>query len=272
MSNKLMQTVSLFVMIFIAQKSGGKTMVATLIADLLTLNAIPFRAFQVDDQKRLSHMIGETVVDLRPNPDLLIDDPTIAVRALTPFYDSVRASVTDKAVTLLDTGANEVENVTNFLSAVDFATDIAEWNVPAFACVPFYPLDPESTAQAAFTVGRLREAVPNIRLILIENRHLGSAERIVAGSIAEANYADLLAKAASAERIVMPMIHREYWAPFEGSGIRFLKALAMDPEDGARRLGRSVGEIKIMKSAIARFWRQMHAQFSRIIDLPEGGE
>lgn len=49
-------------------------MAVTMVADLLTLNGIPFRALHVDDQKRLSHMIGEIVVDLRPNPDLLIDD------------------------------------------------------------------------------------------------------------------------------------------------------------------------------------------------------
>lgn len=272
MSNEHEKTAPPFAIMFIAQKSCGKTMAATLFADLLTLNGISFRAFQVDDQKRLSHMIGEKVVDLRPNPDLLIDDPTIAMRALTPFYDSVSASADDKFVTLLDCGANQVENITTFCIVIGIATDAVTWRVRIVACVPFHPLDPESTAQSAFTIERLRDAIPNVRLILIENRQLGSVERIVPGSIAEANYADLIAKAGDAERIVMPMIHREYWAPFEGSGIRFLKALALDPQEGARRLGRSVGEIKIMKSAIARFWRQMHAQFAQSFDLPEGGE
>jgi len=261
-----------FVVMILSQKSCGKTMLATLLADLFVVNGFRFRAFQVDDQKRLQHMIGDVVRDLRANPDQVIDDPTIAQRALTPLYDSARESAADKVITLFDTGANEVENITNFLDAVEFAKDCAEWGVVLIAFVPFFPLDPESTAQSAFTVMRLREVIPNLRLVLVENRHGGSVDRIVPGSIAETNYADLVAKAADADRIVMPAIHREYWAPYEGAGIRFLKALAMDPEEGARLLNRSVGEIKIMRSAVAKFWRQMHAQLAEIIDLPEGGE
>mgnify|MGYP006869349872 FL=1 len=217
-------------------------------------------------------MIGEGVRDLRPDPNLLTDDPTIATRALTPFYDSVRESLGQQMISLLDSGANQVENVSTFLTMVDYSGDIAQWQLPTIACVPFFPLDPESTAQSTYTVTRLLDAVPNIRLVLIENRHGGSVGRIAPGSIAEANYATLLATAAGADRIVMPAIQREYWAPFEGAGIRFLKILAMKPEDGALALNRSIGEIKIMKSAVAQFWREMHAQLSRIISLPEGGK
>lgn len=254
-----------------AQKSCGKTHLCTFIADMLAVNGLPFRAFQIDDQKRLSHMIGDTVVDLRPDPDLLLEDPTLTTRAITPFYDACREAAETKVSVLLDTGANEGEHLSNFLRDVGFAEDIAAWQLPVIAFVPFFPLDPESTAQSAFTVRRLRGAVPNLRIVLVENRFGGPAEHLVSGSIAEANYRDLLEAASGVERIVMPAIAREYWAPFEGAGIRFIKALSLDPVEGARQLGRSVGEVKVMKSNVARFWRAMHAQLAQIIAFPEGG-
>ena len=260
-----------FAAILAAQKSCGKTHLATFLADVLAVNGLPFRAMQIDDQKRLSHMIGDTVLDLRPDPDLLIEDPTLTTRAITPFYDACREAATTKVSVLLDSGANEGEHLSNFLRDVGFAEDIATWQLPVLAFVPFFPLDPESTAQSAFTVRRLREAVPSLRIVLVENRYGGSAERIVPGSTAEANYQDLLRAAAGIERIVMPAIAREYWAPFEGAGIRFIKALALDPAEGAGLLGRSVGEVKVMKSNVARFWRTMHGQLAQIIALPEGG-
>lgn len=257
--------------IFAAQKSCGKTHMATFLADALVLNGCPFHAFQIDDQMRLSHMIGDTVTDLRPDPDLLVEDPTLTTRAIAPFYDACSQAIAKKTSVILDTGANEVENLSNFLRDVDFAQDIDAWKLPVIAFVPFFPLDPESTAQSAFTARRLRDAVPNIRIVLVENRFGGSVERIVTGSIAATNYQGLLTETAGVERIVMPAIAREYWAPFEGAGMRFIKALALDPVDGARQLGRSVGEVKVMKSNVARFWRSMHSQVARIIALPQGG-
>ena len=50
------------------------------VADLLALNGYPFTAFQADDKKRLATLIGTKVVDLRPNPDLVMNDPALVRR------------------------------------------------------------------------------------------------------------------------------------------------------------------------------------------------
>ena len=261
-----------FAALFASQKSAGKTVLATYVADVLTVNGYALDVFQIDDQKRLSNMLGSKVVDLRPNPDLLIDDVTLLTRALVPFHDAVSGARDGRQAVLLDTGANEVENLSNFLEAVGYAEDTQLWGIPTLAFVPYLALDPESTGQAEFTVQRLRAAAPNLRLVLVENRHGGRADRIVPGSIAEQSYRDLLASAKGTERIVMPAMAREYWSPFEGAGMRFLKVLALDAEEGSRTLKRSVAEVKIMRAHIVKFWREMHAQLATIISLPEGGK
>lgn len=258
-----------------SQKSCGKTTFTTFLIDALTVNGDKYMAFQVDDQKKLELMIGDKVVDLRPDPDKLVDDPTSAIRALTPLYDALRNAALveeEKKFIVLDVGSNMTEVVTNFKRDVELAQDIAAWGVSAACFVPFYPLDPESTAQAAFAVRRMMEAVPNCRIVLVENRHGGSCERIVPGSIAERSHADLLAAAKGADKIVMPAIPREYWSVFEGAGMRFIKALALNPVEGAQRFDRSIAEIKVMKSSVAKFWRAMHEQLAQIVDLSKGGK
>lgn len=260
-----------FIGLSASQKSSGKTHYTTFLADILTLNAMPFQVFQIDDQNRLRDMIGDCVIDLRANPDLIIEDSTTSMRALTPFYDAVLQAAQNGCRTLLDSGANQTEYLANFLRDVGLAEDIQSWDMPLLVFVPFLPLDPESTAQSAFTVRRMLDAVPNARIVLVENRHGGSVERIVAGSIAEKNYDDLLKAAKGADCIIMPAIPQAYWAPFEGAGMRFLKVLALDPVEGSKQFNRSVGEIKIMKAAVLRFWRAMHQQLAGIIHLPLGG-
>jgi len=255
---------------FVGQKSGGKTHLATLVADMLVVNEFSFTAFQIDDQKRLGHMIGD-VVDLRPDPDRLIEDPTLLMRALAPLHEAARVAGQNRTSILLDTGANEVENLGNFLHDVGFDEDANDWKLPIVAFAPFLPEDSESTRQATFTINRISAALPHANIVLVENRYGGSSDRIVSGSLAEQNHRELLRAAKGLDKIIMPAIPREYWAPFEGAGIRFLKALAMDPVEASGQLGRSIAEIKIAKSAIARFWRSMHEQLSQIIDLPKGG-
>jgi hypothetical protein len=259
------------VALFASQKSSGKTTLAVTIADAFALNGFAFKAFQIDDQKRLSTMIGQ-VTDLRPNPDELIEDPTQLTRALVPFHDAVLRSVEDRTSVLLDVGANETENLANFLRDVDFDDDVRTLKIPTLAFVPVLPLDPESSRQSAFTISRLREAAPSLRIIMVENRFGGSCERIVPGSVAEREFKHLVEVVGTADRITMPAIAREYWGPFEGAGVRFIKAIAMEPSEGAALLGRSVGEFKVMRSNVVRFWREMHRQLSRIISLPVGGE
>lgn len=260
-----------FLALFASQKSAGKTHAATFLADALVVNNIKFQAFQVDDQKRFSHMIGEQVVDLRPDPDKLISDPTLVTRALTPIYEAARLAVANKSVVLLDTGANEVENVANFFKAVEFEEDAQSWNLPVLVFVPFLVLDPESTSQSAFTLRRLIDALPSARVVLVENHFGGSPERLVPGSLARGNYDALLKLGKGLDRIIMPAMAREYWSPFEGAGIRFIKAMSMSPDEGSALLGRSSAEVKIMRREVALFWRAMHAQLSQIISLPYGG-
>lgn len=170
-----------YVFINAQQKTGGKTTFATFTIDALTLNGVDTRVQQIDDQRRLSDMLGSVVEDLRPSREAVFEDSTILSRALVPFYNAACEAAAARSAVVLDVGANEVEILATTLTDVGYDEDMQKAGLTTFLCVPFLPRDPELSNQAAFTIRQLRAAVPHSRLLLIENRHGGSVERVVPG-------------------------------------------------------------------------------------------
>lgn len=270
MAKKLTDTIETSIAIpsiyFVAsEKSAGKTHFTVFLGDFLTANNVDVAFMQVDDQNRLQQMLGVSVTALMADPELLIEDPTLAMRALIPLYEEASVAVVNGRIPIIDIGAKQTSTVAQFLATCGFGADCAIWKLRIIVFVPYLPSDPESNEQAEHTIALLRRAMPDARFVLIENRYGGSRERIVRGSLAERAHQKLIETAGSCDHIFMPNILKDYWAPFEGAGIRFLRALSMDPQEGSHLLGVPVPYFKIMQSAIVKFWRPMAEQLQPIV-------
>jgi hypothetical protein len=262
-----------FLAITAAKKGGvGKTHLMATIADLLALNAHPFVAFQADDKKRLAALIGAKVVDLRPNPDLVMQDPALVRKSFTPLYTAASKAVASSQSVLFDIGADEVENACNFLKDVEIDEDLETWKLPAMVFV-LVQAETDAIASAAETIKRFREAMPSARLVLVENLlDRGSLEALRNAGPARQQYEkELKPLLVGVEHIKMPAILADFWEPYENAGLRFLKALAMEPQEAAKRLNMEVGDVKIARRAVAIFFRDMHRSLSQLISLPKGG-
>jgi hypothetical protein len=257
-----------------ASKKGGvgKTQLMATIADLLTLNAYQYVAFQADDKKRLSTLIGAKVIDLRPNPDLVMHDPALVRKSFTPLYTAASKAISTNQSVLFDIGADEVENAANFLKDVDIDEDLVTWKLPALVFV-LVQAETDAIASAAETIRRFREAMPSAKLVLVENLlDRGPLEALRNGGPARQQYEkELKPLLVGVARIVMPAILADFWEPYENAGLRFLKVLAMEPQDAAKRLGMEVGDVKIARRAVAIYFRDMHRSLSQLISLPKGG-
>ena len=263
-----------FFAITAAKKGGvGKTHLMATVADMLALNACPFVAFQADDKKRLSTLIGTKVTDLRPNPDQVMHEPALVLKSFTPLYTAASKAMSSGHSVLFDIGADEVENAANFLKEVDIDEDLVTWKLPALVLV-LVQAETDAIASAAETIRRFREAMPSARIVLVENLlDRGPLDALRNYGPARQQYEKQLKPLlAGVERIVMPAILADFWEPFENAGLRFLKALAMEPQEAAKRLSMEVGDVKIARRAIAVFFRDMHRSLSRLIELPKGGE
>jgi len=257
-----------------ASKKGGtgKTFLMGTIADLMTLNAHPYRVFQADDKMRLGSLIGAKVVDLRPNPDLVMGDPALIRRAFTPFYTACSEAVQNQMSVLLDIGADEVENAANFLTEVEIDEDLTAWGLPMVVFV-LAQAETDAIASAAETIRRFRTAVPSAHLVLVENLlDRGPLEGLTVKGPAKQRFEkELKPLLADVTRITMPAILPDFWEVYENAGMRFLKALALDPKEGAKRLDMAVGDLKMARRAVAIYFRAMHAALSQLIVLPKGG-
>jgi hypothetical protein len=262
------------VAIITASKKGGtgKTHLMLAVADLLTMNGYPYSVFQADDKKRLSQMLGAKVVDLRPNPDLVMNDPALVRKSFTPFYTACLASVTTRNSVLFDIGADEVENTANFLTDVEIDEDLVAWKLPLLVFV-LVKAETDAIGSAAETIRRFRAAVPSAHLFLVENLFgvRDSLDHLPPDSLAAREYAnELKPLLGGVQRIQMPKINSDYWGPYENAGLRYLKALALSPTEGAKLLDKEEGDVKLARRAVAIFFRSMQGALSQIIKLPKG--
>ncbi|WP_062223463.1 hypothetical protein [Aureimonas sp. D3] len=258
----------------ISQESAvGKTTLMTAVADVLTLAKARFVAFQADDKPRLQAMLGSRVVNLTVDRDLLMEQPSLLRTAYTPVYTACMDAMKTGTSVLFDNGAREVENVTNFFVDVELDDDAVRWNLPILIFVPVQA-DPEAIEAAAMTWRRVREALPHARMVLVENCHdRGRIDGLKPQSPAKKLFDKELAPLVDgAPRLIMPAIVTDFWQPFEESGTRFLKVMALDAEEGAKKFAMSVGDFKIARGNITRFFRQMQGQIATVLSLPVEGD
>ncbi len=262
------------VTVLTASKKGGtgKTHLMMTVADLFALNGYPYTVFQADDKTRLGSLIGSKVVDLRPDPDLVMADPSLVRTSFTPYYEACRAVADTNKSVLLDIGADEVENVANFLTDVEIEEDLVAWNLPMLVLV-LVQAEPDAISSAAETIKRFQTAVPTAHLVLVENLlERKPLDVLKPNSVAGQKYAkELLPLLGRVTRIVMPGILPEFWEPYENNGMRILKVLAMKPEEAAKRLNKSVGDVKLSRRAVTLYFRAMHHALAQVISLPKGG-
>lgn len=254
------------------ESAVGKTTKATVLADVLTLMGHPFVAFQSDAKPRLREMLGSIVTDLRPDPDRLLTEPALLRTAFTPLHTAYLQIARTGATVLFDSGAKDIPNIANFLVDVEFDDDLRKLGHPMIIFI-VVQADPEAIEGAAMTWRALRGAVPSAHLVLVENAFdRGTIATLKPGSPAKRKYeAELQPLVGNAPHLVMPAMVTEFWQPFEESGTRFIRVMAMDAGEGAERFGMEVGDFKIARGNITRFFQTMQRELARVIVLPEGG-
>lgn len=254
------------------ESAVGKTTFATVLADVLTLAGHPFVAFQSDTKPRLREMLGSIVTDLRPDPDRLLNEPALLRTAFTPLHTAYLQIARTGATVEFDTGAKDIPNIANFLIDVEFDADLREHGYPMLIFI-VVQADPEAIEGAAMTWRALRQAVPSAHLVLVENAFdRGTIAGMKPTSPARRKYeAELQPLVDSAPHLVMPAMVTEFWQPFEETGTRFIRVMAMSAAEGAERFGMEVGDFKIARGNITRFFQAVQSELARVIVLPEGG-
>ncbi len=251
----------------------GKSTCTLILADLLILNGVTPKVIQVDEQERLSTLLGTQVLRIVPRLEDARRDPKALMAAYAPIYHACAAAAKDGSAVLIEIGANQLAGFEAWLKAVDLDEDLRSWNLPLVAMV-LTPGEIEAVRKAAVALQTFRRSLPWAQRVFIENRY---GQKTIKDLATRADTAAILRKELmpalkGAQRLSMPAVEADSWAACESAGIRFIKALAMKPDDLAQRLGEDIANVKVMRGDLARFFKAMHAQFSQVFALPKGGE
>lgn len=259
-----------YVAIFANQKGGvGKTLAACTLIDCLALGGIPCTVVQIDDQQRLSSLIGMQVLTIVPDLQEARRNPRALMSVFAPIYAACEAAAKSGSVVVIDVGANMVGLLCAWLEAVDLDEDLRSWRLPLLLLVPGVA-EPEALRQAAATLAAGSKALPSARRIFVENRRNGAIADLSPHSEAAAIVKGELAPALKGvARMTMPLIEGDSWQPFENASLRFIKAIAMPPQEAAALIGEDVANAKVMRSDIARFFKAMQAEFGRLVALSQ---
>lgn len=263
-----------FVALIANDKGGvGKSTFTLTLVDLLILNGFTVHVIQVDEQERLSTLLGTQVQRVVPHLEDARRDPKALMAAYAPIYHACTEAVKSNSVLAVEVGANQLPGLAAWLKAVDLDEDLRKWGLPvvAFAVAPG---EIEAVRKAAAALGTFREVLPWAQRVLVENRY---GQRTIKDLAARQDTAlivrrELLPVLKGTQRLMMPAVEADSWAACESAGIRFIKAIAMKPEELALRLGEDVANVKVMRGDLARFFKAMHVQLSQVFELSKGGE
>ncbi len=256
-----------FVILANAKGGVGKTTLATLIADLWTMTGQAYRAFQVDDQRRLEAMLGAQVGTIVPDFEAAMRQPRALTGPFAPVYTALsEAAGTDRKI-LLEAGANRVELTALWTRKTELQEDLTAWGVRSVVMVPA-TVEAEALRQAAVALRTFGEALPEASLVFVENQRDGRLADLKPRSEAALVWREVLAPLLSEpgrHHLVMPLIEADAWSAYEDHGLRFIKAMSMAPSEAARLLGEDVSEAKIMRSAVTAFVRAMRVELARVL-------
>lgn len=201
-------------LIVAGEKGGvGKSLVSLALANLFRLHDLSLDVLQIDAQQRLSRSLGRDLTTIRVDHKLARRDPAAAARAYTPLATAVEAIGTIGGSVLVDVGANEAAGLAQWLSLVDLAADLEDWNIATLIAVP-YVAEAEAIRQASTTVKLLAERLPQSKILLVENQRDGVVGDVHPESDAAAVHAKLIAPLRkTASSIVMPLIEAGSWRP-----------------------------------------------------------
>lgn len=256
-------------LVVVASGKGGvgKSTLATLVADLWTLEGHRFQPFQVDDQRRLGAMLGARVGTIVPDFEAAMLGPRALTGPFAPLYNACAECARTGASVLLDVGANRVELTALWARKAELQEDLESWGMGTLVLVPA-PVESEALRQAGRTMQAFAEALPQATIAFVENRRDGSLAEQRPRSEAVQLWRDEVAPLLAEPRrhhLVMPLIEADAWSAYENHALRFIKAMSLPPAEAAILLGEEVSEAKIMRSAVTAFVRAMRAELASVI-------
>lgn len=258
-------------MFLVTQDKGGdgKSLISHLLAERARIAGVPTGVVEVDTQGKSLSILGPHVVSIATDAKMVRRDPSVALRALTPLYDTLEATAKSGGLIVVEFGANEASRGALWAAMVELQEEVDALGVEVFVVTPF-TAQAESMRRGAKSAEGFLEALPRAHLVLVENQRDGTvADLHPASNAAEAYRTSIMPLAKNAITLQMPMIAAGSWRPFEALGVRLVDAVTMPIDEIMKVTGLPRPEAKINKYEVAGWAGAMFEEFKRLIALED---
>jgi hypothetical protein len=222
---------------------------------------------EVDATGTSLKILGDEVVSIAIDAETVRHDPASALRALTPLYATIEDACKARGLTVVEFGANEASRAAMWAGMIDLQDELKDLGAEALVLMPF-TRQAEAMRRGAKSAKAFLKALPDARLVLIENERDGCVADLHPASDAVKVYNDVIVPlAAKAMTIRMPMIEAGSWSPFEAAHIRLLDAVTMPVSKVMLLTGLPLPEAKIIRGDVAAWSGTMFAEFEKLISV-----
>ncbi|KQT12623.1 MULTISPECIES: hypothetical protein [Bradyrhizobium] len=251
----------------ITQDKGGdgKSLLGHALSERARIAGVPLGVVEVDTQGQSLSILGPHVVSIATDAKMARRDPSVALRALTPLYDTLETMAKTSGLTVVEFGANEASRGALWAGMVDLQEDLSTLGVEVFVITPF-TAQAESMRRGAKSASSFLEVLPHARLVLIENQRDGAVSDLhPASDAAEAYRTSIMPLAKNAVTLRMPMIEAGSWRPFEARGARLVDAVTMPIDEIMKVTGLPRPEAKMIRGDVAAWCSEMFSEFDKLI-------
>lgn len=252
--------------IIVQDKGGdGKSLLAHVMSERARMAGVATGVVEVDSQGKSLSILGPHVVSIATDAKMMRRDPNVALRSLTPLYETIEATSKLGGLTIVEFGANESSRGALWSAMLDLQEDIDALGAEVLVITPF-TTQAESMRRGAKSAQSFLEALPRAHLVLVENQRDGAvADQHPASNSAEAYRNAIMPLAANAITLRMPMIEAGCWRPFEAGGVRLVDAVTMPVEDIMKLTGQPWPEAKINRHVVAGWAGEMFEEIDKLI-------
>lgn len=243
------------------EKGGvGKSTATLALADWLHLNGQPPTVIQIDRQRRLENTIGKDVLTIESNAKAARLDPEMEMRRFSPLLEKIEMSA-GRSPVIIDVGAGETERFTTWAAVVDLEEEFTEWQLNCHFIVPFLA-ESESIRQAAWSLDRLRSAIPQSTVYLVENQRDGKISTLHPNSSATQAFEEFLTSWKNqSTNLTFPAIPGNSWRWFETTNCRFIDVVEMSTTETINRTGLPRAEAKITRGDVSQWLVKVFDEF-----------
>lgn len=249
--------------------SGKSTFVQTF-ADLCDIAGVNLDILQFDHQSKLAETLGREIITLdsaiarksRSNPDAIVE-------LFEPFTERLASLKVTKRSVLMEVGGGLTPLYHDHNRLVDQNEDLIDLGVRLTVFVIVLST-PESIGQATIETDRLKEIVPDARVIVVENRWRGTIAEMLP-------YLDdsvrKRAKRMLADHpvVVMPRVEGASLRHAERVHARLIDVIDWDLTTLMDRTGLKRGAARLMRGDIAAYLAAMESGLTNMLPMLGAG-